>query len=149
GQAARRRGEAQGRDRRHVRRRGAARAVSAPLVLAGARTPFVRAFAETAAVPAKVLAATAMREALARSGLRPEDVDAVLLGNVAGPADAPNIARVAALLAGLPESTPAVTVNRNCASGLEAIAQGAALIRSGEAEIVVAGGAESMSSIPL
>jgi acetyl-CoA C-acetyltransferase/acetyl-CoA acyltransferase len=120
-----------------------------PLVLAGARTPFVRAFADLRRVPARVLAASAIREAVARSGLSPADVDAVVLGNVAGPADAPNIARVAALLAGLPESVPAVTVNRNCASGLEAIAQAASLIRSGEAGVVVAGGAESMSSIPL
>jgi len=120
-----------------------------PVVLAGARTPFVRAFAEFRKIPARILAATAIREAVARAGIPHAAVDAVVLGNVAGPADAGNIARVAAMLAGLPESIPAVTVNRNCASGLEAIAQAALLIRSGEAEVVVAGGAESMSSIPL
>jgi len=119
------------------------------VILAGARTPFVRAFAEMRKVPAKVLAAAAIREAVARAGVAPDDVDAVVFGNVAGPADAPNLARVAALLAGLPESVSAATVNRNCASGLEAIAEAARLIRIGEAEVVVAGGAESMSSIPL
>ncbi|MBI3450840.1 MAG: thiolase family protein [Acidobacteria bacterium] len=120
-----------------------------PQILAGARTPFVRAFADLARVPAKELAAAAIREAVARSGLAPEDVDAVVVGNVAGPADAPNIARVASLLAGLPESAPAVTVNRNCASGLEAVIHAARLIELGEAEVVVAAGVESMSSIPL
>jgi len=118
------------------------------VVLAGARTPFVRAFGAFSRLPARVLAATAVREAVARSGVDPAEVDAVVLGNVATPPDAPNIARVSALLAGLPESIPAVTVNRNCASGLEAIVQAARLIRHGEARIVVAGGVESMSSVP-
>jgi len=95
-----------------------------------------------------VLAAAALREAVDRSGIDAGDLDAVILGNVAGPPDAPNVARVAALLAGFPERVPAVTVNRNCASGLEAIVQAARMIRSGEAGLVVAGGAESMSSIP-
>jgi acetyl-CoA C-acetyltransferase/acetyl-CoA acyltransferase len=99
-------------------------------------------------VPAKVLAAAAIREAVARAGIDPEGVDAVVLGNVAGPPDAPNVARVAALLAGLPARAPALTVNRNCASGLEAVAQAAALIERGEAGIAVAGGVESMSSVP-
>jgi acetyl-CoA C-acetyltransferase/acetyl-CoA acyltransferase len=118
------------------------------VILGGARTPFAKAFGDFSRVPAKSLAASAIREAVARSGVDPRTVDAVILGNVCGPADAPNIARVAALLAGLDESVPAVTVNRNCASGLEAVAQAATLIRDGEAGVVVAGGAESMSAVP-
>jgi len=118
------------------------------LILAGARTPFAKSFGVFSRVPARLLAAAAIREAVARAGMAAGGVDAVLLGNVAGPADAPNIARVAALLAGLPESVPGLTVNRNCGSGLEAIAQAATLIRAGEAHVVVAGGAESMSAIP-
>ncbi len=118
------------------------------LILAGARTPFVKAFGEFSRLPAKLLAAAAIQEAIQRSGLPPEEIDAVILGNVIGPADAPNIARVSALLAGLSESTPAFTVNRNCASGLEAVTQATALIRSGEAGAVVAGGVESMSAVP-
>ncbi len=119
-----------------------------PVILGGARTPFVKAFGLFSRTPARELAAIAIREAIARSGVDPRRVDAVVVGNVAGPPDAPNIARVATLFAGLGESVPAVTVNRNCASGLEAIAQAAALIRDGEAGIVVAAGAESMSSVP-
>ncbi len=119
-----------------------------PVVVGGARTPFVKAFGLLSKTPARELAAVAIREAMARSGVGPRSVDAVVVGNVAGPADAPNIGRVAALFAGIDESVPAFTVNRNCASGLEAVAQAAALIRAGEAGIVVAAGAESMSSVP-
>lgn len=124
------------------------REAASAIIVAGARTPFVRAFGPASETPVKVLAARAMREAVDRAGIAPELVDAVVLGNVAGPADAPNVARVAALLAGIPERAPALSVNRNCASGLEAIAQAARMIEAGEAEIVVAGGAESMSLIP-
>ncbi len=94
------------------------------------------------------LGVAAVREALARSGLQPEDVDAVVLGNVGSPADASNVARVIAVTAGLPESAPAHTVNRNCASGMEAIAQAARMIETGQARVVVAGGVESMSNVP-
>lgn len=118
------------------------------IVLGGARTPFAKAFGVFSRVPAAELAAVAIREAVARSGIRTREVDAVILGNVAGPPDAPNIARVAALLAGLGKTVPALTVNRNCASGMEAVAQAASLIHGGHARVVVAGGAESMSSVP-
>ena len=71
------------------------------------------------------------------------------LGNVITPMDAPNLARVSALYAGIPDRVPAMTVQRNCASGVEAIGQGAARIRAGQARAILAGGAESMSRIPL
>jgi len=122
--------------------------VASATIVAGARTPFVKAFGPASEIPVKVLAARAMREAIDRAGIPPDEVDAVVLGNVAGPPDAPNVARVAALLAGIPERAPALTVNRNCGSGLEAIVQAARLIAAGEAGVVVAGGAESMSLIP-
>jgi acetyl-CoA C-acetyltransferase/acetyl-CoA acyltransferase len=77
------------------------------------------------------------------------DVNEIVLGNAAGPPDAPNIARVVGLLAGLPESVPGVTVHRNCASGLEAILVAAEKVAAGRAEFVIAGGAESMSRIPM
>jgi acetyl-CoA acetyltransferase family protein len=94
------------------------------------------------------LGVAAVREAIARSGLVPGDVDAVIMGNVGSPADASNVSRVIAVTAGIPESVPAHTVNRNCASGMEAIAQAAALVASGQAHVVAAGGVESMTQVP-
>ena len=97
------------------------------------------------------LAALAIREAVARvPGLSPDAVEDVILGCAMpeGP-QGMNIARLAALQAGLPVSVPALTVNRFCASGAETIARGAAQIRSGLADVVVAGGTESMSLVPM
>jgi acetyl-CoA C-acetyltransferase len=101
-----------------------------------------------AAVPAPRLGATAIREAVLRAGVDPAGVTDVLLGNVlqAGVGQAP--ARQAALAAGLPPSTRAVTVHKVCGSGLQAVLQGTHLIQSGMAASVVAGGMESMSRAP-
>jgi acetyl-CoA C-acetyltransferase/acetyl-CoA acyltransferase len=79
----------------------------------------------------------------------PPRSDEVILGNVGQPSDSTNIARVVALLAGVPEHVPAVTVQRNCASGMEAIVQAHAQVASGQSDLVLAGGTESMSQIPL
>jgi acetyl-CoA C-acetyltransferase/acetyl-CoA acyltransferase len=118
-------------------------------IVEGIRTPFAKAFGPLAAVPAHELGVVAARAALERAGVRPEQVDQVVFGNAAVPPDAPNIARVIALLAGVPQARIAHTVQRNCASGMEAITTAAQLVQLGEAEIVLAGGAESMSQIPL
>jgi acetyl-CoA C-acetyltransferase len=97
-------------------------------------------------VPLAELAAGAVREALARSGTDPSRVDHVIMGNVipTEPGDA-HLARVAAIGAGLPKHTPAFSVNRVCGSGLQAIVSAAQLLWLGEADIAIAGGAESMS----
>ena len=118
-------------------------------VLAGMRTPFAKAFGSLASVPADELGRVALTATLDRAGLKPSDVDEVIFGNVASPADTPNIARVIALRAGVPQDRVAHTVHRNCASGMEAIVSGWQSIREGRAEIVVAGGTESMSNVPL
>src|SRR5438552_13626937 len=118
-------------------------------ILDGARTPFAKAFGALASVPAQELGRVAAVEALQRAGLRPDQVDQAVFGNVALPADAANIGRVIALLAGIPQDRIAHTVHRNCASGLEAITTAAQLIQLGEARTVLAGGTESMSRIPL
>jgi acetyl-CoA C-acetyltransferase/acetyl-CoA acyltransferase len=118
-------------------------------ILGGVRTPFVKsgtAFENASAVELGVRAAV---ECLARFDLPPEVVDEAVFGNAAQPANAPNIARVIALRAGLPVSTPAFTVHRNCASGLEAITTAYEKIRSGSAGVILAGGVESMSQIPV
>jgi acetyl-CoA acetyltransferase family protein len=118
-------------------------------VLAGARTAWAKAGTSLRQVPVAELARAAMQETLYRASWPAERLDEVLLGNVAMPADAANPARVAALEAGVPAAVPAMTVQRNCASGMEAVALGAARIHAGQAKAVLAGGAESMSTIPM
>src|SRR5882724_1339616 len=118
-------------------------------ILEGVRTPFAKAFGPLAPVPAYELGRLATQAVLQRAGLRPEQVDQVVFGNVAVPPEAANIARVIALLVGVPQDRIAHTVHRNCASGMEAITTAAQLIQLGEAKTVVAGGTESMSQIPL
>jgi acetyl-CoA C-acetyltransferase len=118
------------------------------VIAAGARTPigsFGGAFKET---PAWRLGAAAIAAALARAGLAPERVDEVILGNVLQAGQGMNPARQAALAAGLPERTPAMTINQVCGSGLKAVAVAAQAIGAGGAEIVVAGGMENMSRAP-
>jgi acetyl-CoA acyltransferase len=128
---------------------GEAKPMRDVVLLDGFRTPFAKAGTALARVPARELGRVALSELLARAGVAPADVDDVILGNVAGPSDSANIARVVALLAGIPKHVPAVTVHRNCASGMEAIAQAYERVASGQADLVIAGGTESMSQIPL
>jgi acetyl-CoA acetyltransferase family protein len=118
-------------------------------IVEGIRTPFAKAFGALAAVPAHELGVAVARAVLERADIRPEQVDQVVFGNAAVPPDAPNIARVIALLAGIPQDRIAHTVHRNCASGMEAITTAAQIIQLGEAKTVLAGGTESMSQIPL
>jgi acetyl-CoA C-acetyltransferase/acetyl-CoA acyltransferase len=118
-------------------------------ILEGVRTPFAKAFGALAAVPADELGRIVTEAVLQRAALRPDQIDQVVFGNVATPADAANVARVIALRAGIPQDRIAHTVQRNCASGLEAITTAARLIALGEARTMVAGGTESMSRIPL
>ncbi len=119
------------------------------VLVEGVRTPFVKAGGPFAGVQAAELGRLAIGELLARTGFDPARVDEVVLGNCGTPADAANIARVAALEAGIPPHVPAFTVHRNCASGIESIAEAAARIAAGRASAVVAGGTESMSNYPL
>jgi len=114
------------------------------------RTPIGRYGGALAAVRTDDLAALPMAALLKRNaGLDPQQIDEVLLGcaNQAGE-DNRNVARMAALLAGLPEAVPGATVNRLCGSGLDAVAMAARAVRVGEAALVIAGGVESMSRAP-
>jgi acetyl-CoA C-acetyltransferase len=95
------------------------------------------------------LAALVLREAVSRAGLDPDSIDEVILGNANGAGEENrNVARMATLLAGLPLHIPGITVNRLCASGLSAIIMASQMIKSGAADIVIAGGVESMSRAP-
>jgi acetyl-CoA acetyltransferase family protein len=118
-------------------------------LLDGIRTPMVKAGTSLKDTPADDLGAMVVREIITRTGLSPEEVDEVIIGNVAQPPRAANIARVIALKAGLPNRVPAFTVHRNCASGMEAVTEAAVKILAGYGRIYVAGGVESMSNIPL
>jgi acetyl-CoA C-acetyltransferase/acetyl-CoA acyltransferase len=118
-------------------------------VVAGVRTPFAKSFGALVNVPADQLGRVAVEAVLARAGLRPADVGEVVFGNVAGPPEASNVARVIALRSGIPPDRIAHTVNRNCASGIESIVSAWHILTEGRAELVVAGGTESMSNIPL
>lgn len=95
------------------------------------------------------LAAIAIEGAISRAGIKPEQVDEAIMGEVRQTTEASNIARVAALRAGLPESSPAYTVNRLCASGMQALASGVQQIHFDQAQIIVTGGSESMSRSPI
>ncbi|HEY0713051.1 MAG TPA: acetyl-CoA C-acyltransferase [Polyangia bacterium] len=114
------------------------------------RTPVGRYGGALAEVRPDDLAAAVIAQVITRTGIDAQAIDDVVLGcaNQAGE-DNRNVARMAGLLAGLPVSVPGTTVNRLCGSGLEALAHGARAIASGEAEIVIAGGVESMSRAPL
>jgi len=97
---------------------------------------------------AVALGSTVIKEAVARAGIEPGIIDDIRMGCCMEPADACNVARVSALVAGVPDTTPAVTINRVCISGMEAVISGTALIKAGMAEVILAGGVEHMSSVP-
>jgi len=118
------------------------------VIVGGARTPMGRLLGNLKDFPATQLGAVAIRAALRRAGVAPEQVQYVIMGQVlqAGSGQLP--ARQAAVAAGIPMSVPALTVNKVCLSGLDAIALADQLIRAGEFDIVVAGGMESMTNAP-
>jgi len=119
------------------------------VVVAGVRTPFVKAGTLFGSLSAVDLGRIVVREAVERAGIDPDELDEVIVGNIAGPPDAANVARVISLMAKVGRQVPAFTVNRSCASGLSSIVEAAYRIHSGEAELVVAAAVESMSQIPL
>ena len=118
-------------------------------IIEGGRSPFCKAGTEFKDMQADQLGAVVVRELMANSVLNYQDIDEVIIGNVAQPSHAANIARVIALQGGFPVSTSAYTVNRNCASGMESMTTAANKIFAGEIDTALVGGSESMSSIPL
>jgi acetyl-CoA acetyltransferase family protein len=118
-------------------------------IVAGVRTPFAKSGTTLADYDAVELGKATVSLLLARSGIDPAKIEEVIIGCVGQPAHAPNIGRVIALRAGVPESVPAITVHRNCASGFEAVTQAAEKMLAGRGDIFVVGGVESMSQIPL
>ena len=119
------------------------------VIVDGLRTPYVKAGTLFKHLPAQELGRIVVSELLQRTALDANLIDEVVIGNIAQPPEATNIARVIALKSGVPRHVPAFTVARNCASGMEAIANAHLKIASGMAEVMVAGGVESMSNIPI
>ena len=117
------------------------------VIVSVVRTPVGRCRGALAAVGAPELGALVIAEAVRRAGLQGEEVEEVIFGNL-GNNDSANLARVVTLQAGLPFTVPAITIDRQCSSGLNAIAIGALMIEAGEADILVAGGTESDSNRP-
>ncbi|HBG18118.1 MAG TPA: acetyl-CoA C-acyltransferase [Desulfobulbaceae bacterium] len=118
------------------------------VIISGCRTA-IGAFGGTLRdLNGAVLAATTMKEAIRRAGIDPALIDDIRYGCCMESADTLNVTRVAALLAGIPETVTAVTINRVCISGMEAAISGMAMIQAGMADIILAGGTEHMSSVP-
>lgn len=119
------------------------------VIVKGLRTPFSKAGTVFKDLSAYELGKIVLRELLEQLELPPREIDEVVWGNVGQPVEASNIARIIALKSGVPETTPAFTVQRNCASGLQAIVSAYYEIAGGNADAVIAGGSESMSRYPL
>jgi acetyl-CoA C-acetyltransferase len=118
------------------------------VVASALRTPIGRFGGGLSSLTAAELGAAVAREAVQRSGIRPEDVDEVVFGNARQAGGGPNPARQVAMKTGVPKEVPAFTINMACGSGLKAVDLAWRAIRDGEAEVVLAGGTESMSRVP-
>ena len=118
------------------------------VIVSGCRTPVGVFGGSLRDMHAARIAAVAMKEAINRAGIEPQMIDDVRFGCCMNPTDAMNVARIGALMAGVPDTIPAVTINRVCISGMEAVVSGAAMIKTGEADVILAGGVEHMSGVP-
>ena len=119
------------------------------VIVDGLRTPYLKYDTDFRDIPAHQLGAIVLKELLERLNMNPGDLDEVIVGNVAQPPEAANVARIIALFAGVPEHVPAFTVQRNCASGMQSIADAWYRIQMGHGSIYATGGVENMSRIPL
>lgn len=119
------------------------------VIVDGVRTPFRRAGTDFKNVSVDALGAVAVRALIARTGIDPAKVDEVIFGCVCQPPETANVTRVMALRAGIPHEVPAMTVHRNCASGLEAITVAAERMAAGRGDIYIVGGMDNMSRVPL
>ncbi|MEG0829601.1 MAG: acetyl-CoA C-acetyltransferase [Anaerovoracaceae bacterium] len=115
------------------------------VIVSAARTPIGSFGGALKNVPAKVLGAIAVKEAIKRAGIKAEDIDEVLMGNVLQGGLGQNIARQISVEAGIPIEVPSMTINKVCGSGLRVVGLAAQIIKAGDADIIVAGGAENMS----
>ncbi len=118
------------------------------LIFGAVRTPMGAMNGSLASIPAPELGAACIKALVSRTGVRSDEINEVIMGNVIGAGLGQNPARQAAIFGGLPKSVGAFTVNKVCGSGLKAVMLADQAIRAGDAEIVIAGGMESMSGVP-
>ena len=118
------------------------------VIVAGVRTPVGKHGGAFRDLPAQHLAAVVIEELIKRTQIDPNIIDEVIFGCIGQYSDAPNVARVAALMAGVPVHVPAYTVQRNCASGIQSITCAYQAIQAGDGEVFIVGGTESMSTAP-
>jgi acetyl-CoA C-acetyltransferase len=118
------------------------------VIISAVRTPVGKFGGSLRDIPASDIGAVAIREAIKRAGISPDQIDEVIFGNVLTTAQGQNPARQAAMKAGIPKEVPAFTINKVCASGLKAVALAAQSIKAEDNEIVLAGGQENMSATP-
>ncbi|MCI5721287.1 MAG: acetyl-CoA C-acetyltransferase, partial [Firmicutes bacterium] len=116
------------------------------VIVSAARTPIGKFGGSLKSIPTRQLGAIAIKEAIKRAGIKPEQVDEVVMGCVLQGGLGQNVSRQMALDAGLPVEVPTFTINKVCGSGLRAVALAAQMIKAGDADVVVAGGAENMSA---
>jgi len=117
------------------------------VIVSACRTPIGTFGGTLRDMHAATISTVAMKEAIQRAGISPDRIDDVRFGCCLNPVDALNVTRIGALMAGVPDTVPAVTINRVCISGMEAVLSGAAMIKAGAAEIILAGGVEHMSGV--
>jgi len=118
------------------------------VIVSACRTPIGTFGGTLRDMPAARIASVSMKEAIKRAGIDAGIIDDIRFGCCMDPADTMNVARVGALLAGIPDSVTAVTINRVCISGMEAVISGTAMIQAGMADVILAGGVEHMSGVP-
>lgn len=119
------------------------------VIVEGVRTPFVKSGTDAKNLPAQDLGKQVLQALFKKIPIKMEEVDEVIFGCVAQPAEAANVARVAMLMAGMPQSIPARTTHRNCASSMQSVSEAIYQIQAGEADVIIAGGTESLSNAPL
>ncbi len=118
------------------------------VIVSACRTPIGTFGGTLKDMHAATISSVVMERALQQAGVAPEIINDVRFGCCLNPTDAMNVTRIGALMAGIPDSVPAVTINRVCISGMEATLSGAAMLKAGEADIVLSGGVEHMSGVP-
>lgn len=118
------------------------------VIASAARTPIGNFGGSLKSVPAKTLGAVACEEAIKRAGIKKDDIDEVIMGNVLQGGLGQNVARQVAMEAGIPKEVPSMTLNKVCGSGLRVVSLAAQIIKAGDAEIILAGGTENMSQAP-
>lgn len=116
------------------------------VIVGAARTPIGSFGGALKTVPTRTLGAIAVKEAIKRAGVKPEDIDEVIMGTVLQGGLGQNVARQISMDAGIPKEVPSMTLNKVCGSGLRAVSLAAQIIKAGDADIIVAGGAENMSA---